>query len=117
TNDREIHITQPYLTVDHGRISSEFLLPQIVREHDHGVPTGNLVLIAPEGAPELGLNPEHAKEISAYQQSRLQLRLRLRILSKAGSKHVIDDKAIKRPALLLEVGEIRIGHFSGRPDH
>ena len=105
------------MPIDHGWIGSEFLPPQIVREHNHSVPSGNLVLFAPECATELGLNPEHAKEISAYQQSRLQLRLRLRILSKAGSKHVINDKAIKRPALLLEVGEIRIGHFSGRSGH
>jgi hypothetical protein len=79
-----------------------------VPEHNHGVPSGNLVLFGPESAAERGLDSEYAKEVTADHIAILQLRLRFRIRGEAGRRQLIGHQSAEGSVLVAEVRIIRI---------
>src|SRR6267142_817775 len=74
TDDCEVHTAgtaQPDMTPDDGRIPSQFVLPEVICEHNDRIPPRNFVLSQLESAAEVRIDAEHVKEISSYKKSHL----------------------------------------------
>ena len=111
-NDGEIQAIQPNAASDGRWICRELVLPEIVREHDNGVPTRRLVLFGPESASELRFRAHDGEEIPAHQESIFDLRMRLGIFGETKGRQGIGGQSVERLELVPKIQVIGVRHIA-----
>jgi hypothetical protein len=115
-DDGELDAVETYRAANDGAIGAELPLPEIVAEHHHGVAAGHLILVGPEGAPQLGLHADHRKEVAGHQHAD---RLPRRGAGPGVECHDVlfeRDQPFEAPAAIPHVHVIAIRRAQDRPD-
>jgi hypothetical protein len=96
------------VAANHRGRPGEFALPEIVREDDEGIPTGNLAFVRPESPADLRYDSKRVEEIRGDREAQLQLRRRVRVNREANGYRCRSGKALERPVRIAEIDIIRI---------
>ena len=79
SDDCELDSVHAYFPAEDGAVRRELLFPQRMVQNHHRVPSGNLVLIGTEGAPELRLHSHRVEQVAGHQHTEFHLRQRIRL--------------------------------------